>query len=59
MLPRCVERMTPWATVCGSREAADVLIARTGIVPDVFYLAAAAGDVVRLALVRRSWPPAT
>jgi hypothetical protein len=35
----------------GSRDAADVLVARTGIVPDAFYLAAAAGDVARL----RDW----
>jgi hypothetical protein len=33
----------------GSREAADVLVARTGIVPDVFYLACAAGDPAGLA----------
>jgi hypothetical protein len=32
----------------GSREAADVLVARSGIVPDVFYLAGAAGDASRL-----------
>ena len=31
------------------RAAADVLVARTGIVPDAFYLAAAAGDLDRLA----------
>jgi hypothetical protein len=35
----------------GSREAADALVARTGIVPDTFYLAAAAGDLDRL----RAW----
>jgi hypothetical protein len=35
----------------GSREAADVLVRRTGIVPDTFYLAAAAGDLDRL----RAW----
>jgi len=33
----------------GSREAADVLVSRTGIIPDVFYLAGAAGDLTRLA----------
>ena len=36
------------ATYHGAREAADVLIARTGIVPDHFYLAAAGGDLERL-----------
>jgi len=33
----------------GSREAADVLTSRTGLVPDVFYLACAAGDLARMA----------
>lgn len=33
----------------GSREAAGILVARTGIVPDVFYLACASGDLARLA----------
>ena len=32
----------------GSRSAADVLVQRSGIVPDTFYLAAAAGDRDRL-----------
>jgi hypothetical protein len=33
----------------GSREAADVLVERSGLLPDAFYIAAAAGDVERLA----------
>jgi hypothetical protein len=33
----------------GARAAADVLVERTGIVPDAFYLAGAAGDLDRLA----------
>lgn len=32
----------------GSREAADVLVRRSGLLPDAFYIAAAAGDVERL-----------
>ncbi|HEV8631392.1 MAG TPA: ankyrin repeat domain-containing protein, partial [Thermoanaerobaculia bacterium] len=32
----------------GSREAADALIARTGLLPDAFYIAAAADDIERL-----------
>jgi hypothetical protein len=42
--------ITPLQTAAyhGSREAVDVLVARTGLLPDTFYLAAAAGDVARL-----------
>jgi Ankyrin repeats (many copies) len=36
------------ATYHGSREAVDLLVARTGVLPDAFYLAAATGDVQRL-----------
>lgn len=43
--------ITPLQTAAyhGSREAADVLVARTGVLPDAFHLAAAAGDLPRLA----------
>jgi hypothetical protein len=37
------------ASYHGSREAADGLVARTGLLPDALYVAAAAGDVERLA----------
>lgn len=37
------------ATYHGSRKAVDLLVARTGVLPDAFYLAAATGDVERLA----------
>ena len=37
------------ATYHGSREAVDLLVARTGVIPDAFYLAAATGDVTRVA----------
>lgn len=37
------------ATYHGAREAADVLVARTGLLPDAFYIAAAADDLQRLA----------
>jgi hypothetical protein len=33
----------------GSREAADILVARTGLLPDAFYISAVADDVERLA----------
>jgi hypothetical protein len=33
----------------GSREAADILVSRTGIIPGVFYLACAAGDTMQMA----------
>lgn len=38
--------ITPLQTASyhGAREAADVLVARTGLLPDAFYIAAAAGD---------------
>ena len=36
------------ATYHGSREAVDLLVARTGVIPDAFYLAAATGDAKRL-----------
>lgn len=32
----------------GSREAADVLVARSGVLPDALYMAAAAGDIERI-----------
>ncbi|HEY2551121.1 MAG TPA: ankyrin repeat domain-containing protein [Streptosporangiaceae bacterium] len=35
----------PSAAYHGSREAADVLVSRAGIIPDLFYLACAAGDI--------------
>jgi hypothetical protein len=43
--------ITPLQTAAyhGSREAADVLVARTGLHPDAFYIAAVADDVDRLA----------
>jgi len=43
--------ITPLQTAAyhGSREAADVLAARTGLHPDAFYIAAIAGDMERLA----------
>jgi ankyrin repeat protein len=43
--------ITPLQTAAyhGGREAADVLVARTGVLPDAFYVAAAAGDLDRLA----------
>lgn len=43
--------ITPLQTAAyhGSREAADVLVERTGLLPDAFYIAAAAGDTERLA----------
>lgn len=43
--------ITPLQTAAyhGSREAADVLVARGGLHPDAFYVAAAAGDLGRLA----------
>jgi hypothetical protein len=43
--------VTPLQTAVyhGSREAVDVLVDRTGLLPDAFYIAAAADDVVRLA----------
>jgi ankyrin repeat protein len=43
--------ITPLQTAVyhGSREAADVLVERTGLLPDAFSIAAAAGDVERLA----------
>jgi Ankyrin repeats (many copies) len=37
------------ATYHGSREAVDVLVARTGLLPDAFYIAAAADDIERMA----------
>jgi Ankyrin repeats (3 copies) len=37
------------ATYHGSREAVDVLVERTGLLPDAFYIAAAADDIERLA----------
>ena len=42
--------ITPLQTAVyhGARAAADVLVARTGLLPDAFYIAAAAGDVARL-----------
>ena len=42
--------ITPLQTAAyhGARAAADVLVARTGLLPDAFYIAAAAGDVARL-----------
>jgi hypothetical protein len=39
----------PSAAYHGSREAADILVSRAGIIPDVFYLACAAGDIARMA----------
>lgn len=33
----------------GSQQAADILVSRAGIIPDVFYLACAAGDLTRMA----------
>lgn len=49
--PRATGELSPLQSAAyhGSREAADVLIARTGLVPDVFYLACAAGDLARMA----------
>jgi hypothetical protein len=43
--------ITPLQTAAyhASRDAADVLVRRTGLRPDAFYIAAAAGDVDRLA----------
>jgi hypothetical protein len=43
--------ITPLQTAAyhGSREAVDVLVARTGLHPDAFYIAAVADDVDRLA----------
>jgi hypothetical protein len=43
--------ITPLQTAVyhGSREAADVLVDRTGLLPDVFYIAAAVGALGRLA----------
>jgi hypothetical protein len=43
--------ITPLQTAVyhGSREAADVLVARTGLLPDALYIAAATGDLERLA----------
>jgi hypothetical protein len=43
--------ITPLQTAAyhGSREAADVLVRRTGLLPDALYVAAAAGDVEHLA----------
>jgi Ankyrin repeats (many copies) len=38
------------ATYHGAREAVDVLVARTGLHPDAFYIAAAADDLQRLAV---------
>lgn len=38
----------PSAAYHGSREAADILVSRAGIIPDVFHLACAAGDVARM-----------
>lgn len=45
--------ITPLQTAVyhGSREAADLLVARTGLLPDALYIAAAAGDLERL----RGW----
>ncbi len=42
--------ITPLQTAAyhGSREAADVLVARSGVLPDALYVAAAAGDVERV-----------
>jgi ankyrin repeat protein len=42
--------VTPLQTAAyhGAREAADVLVARAGLLPDAFYIAAAAGDLARL-----------
>jgi hypothetical protein len=42
--------ITPLQTAAyhGARAAADVLVARTGLLPDAFYIASAAGDVARL-----------
>lgn len=49
--PRATAALSPLQSAAyhGSREAADVLISRTGLVPDVFYLACAAGDLARMA----------
>ena len=49
--PHATAGVSPLQTAAyhGSREAADVLVRRTGIVPDVFYLAAASGEVPRIA----------
>lgn len=49
--PRTTAALSPLQSAAyhGSREAADVLISRTGLVPDVFYLACAAGDPARMA----------
>jgi hypothetical protein len=49
--PRAAAALSPLQSAAyhGSREAADVLISRTGLVPDVFYLACAAGDLARMA----------
>lgn len=43
--------ITPLQTAAyhGSREATEVLVRRTGLLPDAFYVAAAAGDVERMA----------
>ena len=39
----------PSAAYHGSQQAADILVSRAGIIPDVFYLACAAGDLTRIA----------
>jgi ankyrin repeat protein len=48
--PRASPGVSPLQSAAyhGSREAASVLVTRTGIVPDVFYLACAAGDLARM-----------
>jgi hypothetical protein len=49
--PRAAAGVSPLQSAAyhGSREAADILVSRTGIIPDVFYLACAAGDTTRMA----------
>ena len=48
--PRASAGVSPLQSAAyhGSREAASILATRTGIVPDVFYLACAAGDLARM-----------
>jgi Ankyrin repeats (many copies)/Ankyrin repeats (3 copies) len=49
--PHAADGVSPLQSAAyhGSREAADILVSRTGIIPDVFYLACAAGDIARMA----------